>query len=564
MAADTDENFRRTSISGCVSLFSEVPFGTPNTKMMKQLLENQFFNPAVMDVISATLNKYLYLSNDDKIPSTKFRNFFSELQKVGDDSYFGTALLSMSKDLSVIIKVPDMFTQETVLHEMFVGICELNKLRRLCINFAYVLGGLFCSPILTKDKRVEGFCTVPLKEGKGSIPYVIYENINDSISLRELFKFELTVEDYIGIIAQILLALDIAYKECDFTHFDLHLRNIMIRPMDDYAILRFGEYYVKTRFIAFFIDYGLSHVKHLGIDIGSPVQAYPGVDYSKSNPFYDIHMLFMSFSAMLPKLEEMKSLLLWLANVLHSVEVGFPDLISVPEVIKFFEGNNIHLKHNFSVDYMMVFDKLLRKFPFAATTKLEDFPRMFCEDDNCFNKETIIEKTIMSLPSKIVCIDYEELIDAINGDYKGEIELHETIYDNNRRKVESFTRDANRQIVLLNKDDPETVIRAYYLLAMYAFLIFYRTTIDQIIRNLPRKDEVVELNKILAKFLKRVTYIMKYGDKKIQHLANNALGSYQRFLERSELEQILTERLKKWISEEKPKTFWKSFGGRIR
>lgn len=83
------------------------------------------------------------------------------------------------------------------------------------------------------------------------------------------------------------MALSIAHREFNYTHYDLHYRNVLIRKTDMSYIpyqTDAGLLYVKTDGVATIIDYGYSHIR------------FPEGDIGVSDPNLTAHAIFPNAS----------------------------------------------------------------------------------------------------------------------------------------------------------------------------------------------------------------------------------------------------------------------------
>lgn len=128
------------------------------------------------------------------------------------------------------------------IHEAYVGTNSINEVVKYTPNFSYVFG-------------------------KYTKSTVIVENIF-GISFHDwIHSDRFNMKDYIFILIQISMALEVAQKQVGFVHWDLTPLNIMIQmmptPIDfDYMIDEKTVYRVNTRIIPVIIQYGKSHVIH--------------------------------------------------------------------------------------------------------------------------------------------------------------------------------------------------------------------------------------------------------------------------------------------------------------
>ena len=130
------------------------------------------------------------------------------------------------------------------IHETYIGTKAINELVKYIPNFVYVFG-----------KYDDG-------ETKSN---VIMENIFGETFSDWLKSNKFNMKDYIFILIQLSMALEVAQRQIGFVHWDLTPWNIMIQtlpePIDfDYLIDENTVYRIKTRIIPIIIDYGKSHV----------------------------------------------------------------------------------------------------------------------------------------------------------------------------------------------------------------------------------------------------------------------------------------------------------------
>lgn len=125
------------------------------------------------------------------------------------------------------------------IHEKFIGKNSINNLLKYVPNFVYIFGDI--------DNKIITECV----EG---ITFGVWLTSN---------KFNL--RDYIFILLQLSLALEIAQRKYGFVHYDLTPWNIVIQELEkpvefDYMIDSNNIYRVNTKLIPIIIDYGKSHM----------------------------------------------------------------------------------------------------------------------------------------------------------------------------------------------------------------------------------------------------------------------------------------------------------------
>lgn len=153
-----------------------------------------------------------------------------------------------------------------VLHEFFVGTACINKLRNTVLNFSMVLGAFECgTPVVEYDEPK--ICV-----GENDALYIVYEKIPEYLDMNHAIP-QMDLNVYICTVVQILLALQVAFDEFKFTHYDLHTSNVRIRILDGkYSIpypTRKGRIFINTNFLPTIIDYGMAYVEYNGEHFGS-------------------------------------------------------------------------------------------------------------------------------------------------------------------------------------------------------------------------------------------------------------------------------------------------------
>ena len=136
------------------------------------------------------------------------------------------------------------------IHETFIGIKVINEVVKYIPNFVYIFGS---------------------KGNNGN--NVITEYINGKTMGQWINSDSFNMKDFIFILIQLALALEVAQRQCGFVHYDLTPWNIIIQELPnvvkfDYMLDQNNIYTVNTKVIPVIIDYGKSHViyqnKHYG------------------------------------------------------------------------------------------------------------------------------------------------------------------------------------------------------------------------------------------------------------------------------------------------------------
>ena len=133
------------------------------------------------------------------------------------------------------------------IHEYYIGVNVINELLKYTPNFAYIFG-IFKSNIIME--HIEG------------------------ITLEKWIKSDkFNIKDYLFILIQLSLSLEIAQQKCNFVHYDLTSWNIIIQNLSspvtfDYYISHNNIIRITTCVLPIIIDYGKTHVIHNNIHYG--------------------------------------------------------------------------------------------------------------------------------------------------------------------------------------------------------------------------------------------------------------------------------------------------------
>ena len=244
--------------------------GNMEPQEVKSLLQNRFYDPAVMKSVMCATESIVYTSPTHLggvDANERIRHWLDNLKRVGAASEKGVALKAdlAQADNVFIVKAPQDPKNTELIHEGFVGIYGLNKLRKDVANFAYIMGAFKCSPpIVDSDtKDVVAWCNTT----QNAVNYVIYENIFPGQDLESYIKQGCTFDQWLGYYLQILYALKLANEKVGFTHYDLHYNNVILRDLGGQVmaipyITEEGRIqYLLTDKVATMIDYGMSRIQ---------------------------------------------------------------------------------------------------------------------------------------------------------------------------------------------------------------------------------------------------------------------------------------------------------------
>ena len=256
-----DENFINGSDMKAILCMFDTIFKTKGEKTQKGLYN-----------FSENVNKWLKTMKKLIVKST--------------EGYIYTADI-ISENIKIILKIPQNIENiNHILREYYIGVEAINNLRYTVPNFLYTLGGFF-----NKD------------ESDKENAFILYEyipgyTINDLITTNKI-----NFSQWLNIFFQLLIALEMAQRKIQFTHYDLHTSNIIVRntkgkdisfvvPIDNvqYSI-------INPEYIPVIIDYGFTSVFTKNKTIGKNDYKYytnNGI-YNVYLPGHDIYK-FIAFS----------------------------------------------------------------------------------------------------------------------------------------------------------------------------------------------------------------------------------------------------------------------------
>lgn len=266
-------------------------------KMAEML--NNFYSANSMAAALCAMNSILYIKPYQlgKLNITdRIRLWLHRLSEISSGTQGQTAEVYFRRLADAfVLKAPITGEPNLLSHEIFVGIYATNRLRAYCPTFAYIFGGFKCSPPLFDKGEAVTWCTSTDRNG---VTYAVYENIAPGETLRS-YLATCSVNEFITVIQQILYALMIGQYHYDFTHYDLHDLNIIIRKpygnnkFEIKFVLPTGIRYVRSNVVPVIIDYGFTHVTVDGQHFGhAGLQNYFIYD-DRSSPLYDAYKLLM-------------------------------------------------------------------------------------------------------------------------------------------------------------------------------------------------------------------------------------------------------------------------------
>lgn len=249
-----------------------------NSLRISEALSTKYKDPGYMEMLTCVY-KHTLISDENTYAAEPYVKEYFRLVDNLSDGQAGLVFKAVQggSGLSFIIKTTlnDRVADE-ILHEAYIGLTQLNPLRRLCPNFCYVYGVFTCGRSFLASSEV---C-----ETVGYQPYIITEYIEGK-SLRSMIADRTisniahnNVKDFFYItlssIMQVYLALELSHRYANkYAHVDLHDRNVLLKPIisnktpiKDVDSLHYIKYnrpdgsvvYILAKYVATIIDYGFS------------------------------------------------------------------------------------------------------------------------------------------------------------------------------------------------------------------------------------------------------------------------------------------------------------------
>jgi hypothetical protein len=266
-----------------------------NPETMDQYLDGPgIFDHNYQDSMGCLIDAML--SKESAIPDARLRRWITDIKRIGEPSSEGMAFKLQSGAYSLYVdKIANDPDEDGLPHEAVVGMGAINNLRDRIPTFVHTYGAFMCSPpVLDEQGNVLSWC--PAKTN--TTTYLVLEDIDNSVTLTSL-AWDLTESEFLEIYLQIINAINLAHKEFDFTHFDLHANNVLIQTFNyDVSVPLYKPdgttVYINTRRLARIIDFGMSHIYLQGQHFGNYGLEPYGVDPEGSFPIHDAYKILLS------------------------------------------------------------------------------------------------------------------------------------------------------------------------------------------------------------------------------------------------------------------------------
>lgn len=411
--------------STCHPYFLDKNLGNIDTRILREYQNSEFDNFEVTELSSCVQEHifYSFSEPDGQLPiGTNVPNWYQNLQRIGEESVAGMVYkfdLRQGKDFG-IIKVPRKPGDDEFIHELFVGKYGTNLARKEIPNFSFVYGGFLCTPTVAgynDDKGVVSMCS----GGKNEVFYVVYEYIpGPSV---EKATENMSKLNWVSIISQIAFTTLYATHKFDWTHYDLHAQNVLLRQIspefkakrgiENEFMIRYpigGEdYYVKSTEIATIIDYGRSHIKYNGQNYGYLFPA-AGINPIESNPMFDIFKFLMMTARAFHRNQNFECLNIcsylasfFIEDYIHPSDGNLTQFIKLIKDLgrTYYNLPATNLSVTGFITHLLQIDPDRKILSQTNTTKL---PVIGCKDNDCAGPYQLMEDVISK--SDMSVIDY--------------------------------------------------------------------------------------------------------------------------------------------------------------
>ena len=224
----------------------------------KQIIDfvnnKKHMNGQYLKSLVCLFNNFLYKSKSLK-PISIF-NFIKTIKKIDIESAYSSVYTVdiLSDKFKIVIKTSQQnYEIKNLYKEYYISIAGINNLRYKIPTFVYTFGIFKTSKSQIKNLMLE--------EKKKNI-FIMNEQIIGN-SFTDFMNQNPTEIEWLDILIQILISLELAQREIKFTHYDLHLGNILINKtnvipyevnFDNYT------YSINSNQKPVIIDFGMSSI----------------------------------------------------------------------------------------------------------------------------------------------------------------------------------------------------------------------------------------------------------------------------------------------------------------
>lgn len=259
-----------------------------------------------------------YIEDNKHLDWKDFLLFYKKFSHQGNYGYTG---LFITKDKQKLVYKISQDIGYVVRHEKNI-MKILNPLRNFCPHFCKIIDSIKIKSDLISDKNNP----FQIKTKYSIEKEVILMEYISKLDFYTMIKDQLGLNACISVIKQILMAIHIAQQEKSFSHYDLHIGNVMIRKtnLDDvFLYILDDETQICIPTFGFFpviIDFGFTYTKDC-----EDKPLYPGMSLTEigftSNcydPIVDLKVFLISTSSHLKQIYGKKKKIKLLRNIVKN------------------------------------------------------------------------------------------------------------------------------------------------------------------------------------------------------------------------------------------------------
>lgn len=409
---------------------------------------------------------------------------FKIVKFIGKDSANGSVyVIKLNKSKSPFSKLlikyaKNVKTADPISYEYYVGL-TLNQLRPLNIqNFSLVYGRLPCGIDLS-DLKLDDRLMCDKSKPNGT--YILYEYITtQSDKSMTLDKYvsnlkDITDEDQAkkiysnlkNILIMLMISLQHAQDILDFTHYDLHLNNVLIVKLN--ATYKFEYQYgnqvyeIILDYFPFIIDYGRSHVNPEKLDKDIKIYDTDKIAYYDNFAKYQMEIWKNeSFNMNIRSKEEGMDKMIWdwiqqyVQKILES-DQRKKDILKYLrknyENYKYIQLDDINVQLMLSVFYLDEEFNLshnIRPEKFNRTYDLYRFTRSLCdmilEYDKSADFWKMLNKELMAAYPYFIPVYFvlPKEYESFTGEFRKPIDVANYFYELTSEQIRKFEKESKK------------------------------------------------------------------------------------------------------------------------
>lgn len=278
-------------------------FSLDPVKLSQQFQNSDTYDYSVQANTSCMIDSIVNDYDPDNLDKNKIHSnervvkWFPHIKMLASGAHGQVFSSSLDGGNEMVAIKTSLYSGSDLKREAVIGMYCTNNLRKYVPNFAFVYGYTECSSLAPKGNNQYDWCSTLYP----SASYLYMEKIKGK-TFRAMLEAEMLDKDAVwSILVQVVNALNVAFKQSKFVHFDLHADNVMIVdhqqpiavPYYDNEMKIAG--YIVSRYVPVIIDYGYAAFSMGGarfyyIPQHKDVDMSPG--YYKINPMNDLYTLF--------------------------------------------------------------------------------------------------------------------------------------------------------------------------------------------------------------------------------------------------------------------------------